>query len=139
MRALLKWLGVSLLLLLLAVGVLIALSWAPDLPLAQLKARWAPAPSQFIELQGMSVHLRDEGPRDDPIPLLLLHGTSASLHTWDGWAQALTERRRVCNTYICNISYIPTCRPSINSNICISIAIQRDYISWQWCWRWCSG
>ena len=95
MRALLKWLGVSLLLLLLAVGVLIALSWAPDLPLAQLKARWAPAPSQFIELQGMSVHLRDEGPRDDPIPLLLLHGTSASLHTWDGWAQALTERRRV--------------------------------------------
>ena len=95
MRALLKWLGVSLLLLLLAVGVLIALSWAPDLPLAQLKERWAPAPSQFIELQGMSVHLRDEGPRDDPTPLLLLHGTSASLHTWDGWAQALTERRRV--------------------------------------------
>lgn len=95
MRTLLKWLGVSLLLLLLTIGVLISLSWAPDLPLAQLKARWAPAPSQFIELQGMSVHLRDEGPRDDPIPLLLLHGTSASLHTWDGWAQTLTERRRV--------------------------------------------
>ena len=41
------------------------------------------------------VHLRDEGPRDDAAPLLLLHGTGASLHTWDGWAAALTPRRRV--------------------------------------------
>jgi pimeloyl-ACP methyl ester carboxylesterase len=95
MKTLLKWLGGLLLLLLLTVGVLIALSWAPDLPQEQLKARWAPAPSEFIELQGMSVHVRDEGPRDDPAPLLLLHGTSASLHTWDGWAQALKDQRRV--------------------------------------------
>lgn len=43
----------------------------------------------------MQVHLRDEGPRDDPSPLVLLHGTSASLHTWDGWAQALKGQRRV--------------------------------------------
>jgi len=28
-------------------------------------------------------------------PILLLHGTSASLHTWDGWANALTAERRV--------------------------------------------
>ncbi len=43
----------------------------------------------------MQVHLRDEGPHDDPAPIVLLHGTSASLHTWDGWAQALREKRRV--------------------------------------------
>ena len=30
----------------------------------------------------MQVHLRDEGPRSDPSPIVLLHGTSASLHTW---------------------------------------------------------
>ena len=56
---------------------------------------WAPAPSQFIELMGMQVHLRDEGPRDDAEPLLLLHGTSASLHTWEGWVTDLKRTRRV--------------------------------------------
>ncbi len=35
----------------------------------------------------MQVHLRDEGPRTDPQPIVLLHGTSASLHTWDGWTE----------------------------------------------------
>ena len=43
----------------------------------------------------MQVHMRDEGPRDDPVPLVLLHGTSASLHTWDGWADGLKASRRV--------------------------------------------
>ncbi|MDP3673113.1 MAG: alpha/beta hydrolase [Telluria sp.] len=61
----------------------------------ELKARWARPPSRFIAVSGMQVHLRDEGPHDDPAPIVLLHGTSASLHTWDGWAQALREKRRV--------------------------------------------
>jgi pimeloyl-ACP methyl ester carboxylesterase len=79
--------------LLVAAGV--AASWAPDVPVDSLKARWAGAPSQFIAVDGMQVHLRDEGPRDDPNPIVLLHGTSASLHTWEGWAQALRGQRRV--------------------------------------------
>ncbi len=81
--------------MLVALAGLIHMSWAPDLPLAQLKARWAPEPSQFIELDGMSVHYRDQGPRTDAVPILLLHGTSASLHTWEGWADALKGERRV--------------------------------------------
>ena len=43
----------------------------------------------------MQVHLRDEGPRDDSVPIVLLHGTSSSLHTWDGWADSLKGTRRV--------------------------------------------
>lgn len=43
----------------------------------------------------MRAHLRDEGPRDDQSPIVLLHGTGASLHTWEGWASALKETRRV--------------------------------------------
>jgi pimeloyl-ACP methyl ester carboxylesterase len=70
-------------------------TWAPDRPVSALTARWAQAPSQFLEVDGMQVHLRDEGPRDDPMPIVLLHGTSASLHTWDGWAQNLRGQRRV--------------------------------------------
>jgi pimeloyl-ACP methyl ester carboxylesterase len=62
---------------------------------SELTARWAPPPSQFVTIDGMRVHVRDEGPRDDPAPLILLHGTGASLHTWDGWARVLSEQRRV--------------------------------------------
>ena len=69
--------------------------WAPDRPVEELTGRWAPPPSQFVAVDGMSVHLRDEGPRDDPEPIILLHGTGASLHTWDAWAQALKDKHRV--------------------------------------------
>ena len=69
--------------------------WAPDLPLEHLKERWAQPPSTFIEINGQQVHLRDEGPRHDPLPILLVHGTSASLHTWQGWAEGLRGTRRV--------------------------------------------
>ncbi|PUE42715.1 alpha/beta fold hydrolase [Limnohabitans sp. Bal53] len=73
----------------------LAWTWAPDVPVDALKARWAAPPSHFVSLQGMQVHVRDEGPRDDPNPLVLIHGTSASLHTWDGWVAALNPHRRV--------------------------------------------
>jgi pimeloyl-ACP methyl ester carboxylesterase len=75
--------------------VFVAATWAPDRPLSELKARWAQPPSSFVQVQGMSVHLRDEGPGNDPVPVVLLHGTSSSLHTWEGWAQELRAERRV--------------------------------------------
>ncbi len=71
------------------------LSRAPDWPVEALVARWAPPPSDFIDVKGQLVHLRDVGPRDDPEPLVLIHGTSASLHTWEGWVSALSLRHRV--------------------------------------------
>ena len=79
---------------LLAIGGLVAI-WAPDRSAEDLSPRWAPPPSQFVLIDGMKAHYRDEGPRDDPAPLILLHGTSSSLHTWDGWTQALKAKHRV--------------------------------------------
>ncbi|MGL6109925.1 MAG: alpha/beta fold hydrolase [Rubrivivax sp.] len=81
--------------LLFLTAVAMWLSRAPDWPVQALVARWAPPPSDFIEVKGQIVHFRDEGPRDDPTPLVLVHGTSASLHTWEGWAAALRSRHRV--------------------------------------------
>lgn len=69
--------------------------WAPDKSVAELASRWAQPPSRFLSVQGMQVHLRDEGPRDDPTPIVLLHGTADSLHTWDGWSAVLRAQRRV--------------------------------------------
>ena len=82
-------------LLVLAAAALLAWAWAPDLTPADAEKRWAQAPSTFIEVDGLRVHLRDEGPPGDPTPIVLIHGTSASLHTWDGWTDALRTHRRV--------------------------------------------
>ena len=79
----------------LLIGVFVAFNWAPELTVADLQARWAPPPSVFEDVAGMRVHLRDEGPREDPSPLVLLHGTGSSLHAWEGWAEALKAKRRV--------------------------------------------
>jgi pimeloyl-ACP methyl ester carboxylesterase len=78
----------------LGLALLLAAYWAPSRPTDELKARWAPAPSTFLAIDGMQVHLRDEGPRDDPTPILLLHGTSDSLHTWEGWVPPLVQSGR---------------------------------------------
>jgi pimeloyl-ACP methyl ester carboxylesterase len=98
MKMTLEWLWMlgGLIALAALVGAL-AMSWAPDRPVESLMARWAPAESasRFVEVRGMRVHVRDEGPRSDAQPIVLLHGTSASLHTWDGWAQELAKTRRV--------------------------------------------
>lgn len=67
----------------------------PDVPQDVLKARYASPASQFMELRpGFAVHVRDEGPRDAPA-LFLIHGSNASLHTWEPWVQRLSGRYRV--------------------------------------------
>jgi len=80
---------------LLLAGLFILTAWNPGTPAAELLSRWAPPPSTFIEVMGLRVHTRDEGPRNDPEPIVLLHGTSSSLHTWEGWVQKLKGTRRV--------------------------------------------
>lgn len=90
-----RWLPRVVGLLLMASALALALSRAPERDVQSLVARWAPPPSQFIDLHGQLVHLRDEGPPEDRLPLVLLHGTSASLHTWEGWAAALRAQHRV--------------------------------------------
>ena len=90
-------------LLLILSAIALALARAPDVPVEGLVARWALPPSDFIDVKGQTVHLRDEGPRHDggdgadggPPPIVLIHGTSASLHTWEGWVKALKGQRRV--------------------------------------------
>jgi pimeloyl-ACP methyl ester carboxylesterase len=76
-------------------AVFVAINWVPDRPVSALVGRWAQPPSRFLDAGGMKVHLRDEGVASDPIPVVLIHGTSSSLHTWDGWARDLKATRRV--------------------------------------------
>jgi pimeloyl-ACP methyl ester carboxylesterase len=92
---LLKLMGILAALVVLVTAIAVIATWQPDIPVDQLKAKYAPPPSQFLALDGMQVHYRDEGPRTDAEPIILVHGTSASLHTFDGWTAELAKTRRV--------------------------------------------
>lgn len=69
----------------------------PDTDPRAMIAKYGAPPSRFVKLpDGLVVHLRDEGPRQAPVPVLvLLHGSNADLHTWDAWTEALKDRYRV--------------------------------------------
>ncbi|HPW30109.1 MAG TPA: alpha/beta hydrolase, partial [Rhodoferax sp.] len=73
MKLFFRILGVLLLACLVFAVAGVLATWAPDRPVQQLAAKWATAPSQFLPVNGIQVHLRDEGPRDDPLPIVLLH------------------------------------------------------------------
>lgn len=62
------------------------------IPLEKLKAQYADGASQFITIEGIKIHYRDEG--SGP-PLVLLHGICSSLHTWDGWVRELKQHYRI--------------------------------------------
>jgi pimeloyl-ACP methyl ester carboxylesterase len=81
--------------IILLTGLYIVTNWAPERRPEELEPRWGGPSSVFLNVAGMRVHLRDEGRRDDPSPIVLLHGTVSSLHTWDGWTQVLAGQRRV--------------------------------------------
>ncbi len=87
-----KWLKRILLVLVLIVLGYTVLYWTNDIPLEVLKMKYANMESEFMELDGMQVHYRDEG--SGPV-LVLVHGTASSLHTWDGWAKHLKSDFRV--------------------------------------------
>ncbi|MBA6296435.1 alpha/beta hydrolase [Colwellia sp. MB02u-9] len=84
-----------LLIAIVSLAIYLYVNKAPDRSVAELSQRWAAEPSQFLNIAGMNIHLRDEGPTSDQEPIVLIHGTSASLHTWDGWVEVLKEQRRV--------------------------------------------
>ena len=60
----------------------------PDKSVEELKSKYTNQVSQFVELENMNVHYRIEG---TGFPILLLHGTASSLHTWDVWTEMLMD------------------------------------------------
>lgn len=88
------WLRILLFVLLLPVVAIAAFAirhYHSEIPLEQLKARYANENSRFAQIEGMPLHYRDEG-RGPAV--LLLHGSGGSLHTWEGWVQALQDSFR---------------------------------------------
>ena len=83
----------SLILILLSITFLLGLaSYSPDIPVSELKIKYTNQFSKFVQIDGMDVHYRDEGIGQ---VIVLLHGTGASLHTWDKWTKELKKKYRV--------------------------------------------
>jgi pimeloyl-ACP methyl ester carboxylesterase len=68
--------------------------WTPDKPRDDLETRYAPAPSRFVDVAGLRLHVRSSGPDSAPA-VMMLHGLGASLHTWEAWADGLADYRVV--------------------------------------------
>ena len=67
----------------------------PEVPRDLLMQKYGGPPSQFVDLpSGHKAHYRDQGNKDGPV-LVLLHGSNASLHTWEPWAKSLGDAFRV--------------------------------------------
>ena len=66
-----------------------------DRPVKELIPIYANSSSQFMSILGMQVHYRDQGVQSDSVPLILLHGMSSSLNTWDSVVFNLVNHRRV--------------------------------------------
>ncbi|WP_047415019.1 alpha/beta fold hydrolase [Cellulophaga sp. Hel_I_12] len=95
MKYVIKTVKVLLLCILISSTAIILLFGHRDIPLNDLKPKYANKASSFIAVHGMDVHFRDEGDPSDPIPLVLIHGTGSSLHTFDVWAERLKKTNRV--------------------------------------------
>lgn len=63
-----------------------------DRSAAELTRTYGGPTSHFVMIDGVRVHYRDEGSGE---PILLIHGTSSSLHTWDAWTRVMSTHRRV--------------------------------------------
>lgn len=66
-----------------------------DRPVSELIPLYTTPASRFMPVMGMQVHYRDEGIRSDSLPLILLHGMSSSLNTWDSVVIQLASKKRV--------------------------------------------
>ncbi|MEO1657941.1 MAG: alpha/beta hydrolase [Pseudomonadota bacterium] len=81
--------------LFLVLGGGVAALWTPDTDADAMKAKYGGPEALYAPaIGGMQVHYRVSGPKDGP-PVILIHGTSASLHTWEPLRGALEDTYRV--------------------------------------------
>lgn len=91
-----KWLlAVFLSLVLAAALVFYFFFYHSGLSADYVDAKYSSPESRFFVLQsGARLHYRDEG-RQKGLPLVLLHGSSASLHTFEPWVASLGDEYRI--------------------------------------------
>ena len=88
-----------LLVVLVTVAIILTAGWLmlrrPDISYNTLESVYSKSNSRYLKSGSqIELHFTDTGPRDAPI-LVLVHGYSASLNTWDAWVRNLRKDYRV--------------------------------------------
>ena len=66
-----------------------------ELSKEEVDAKYTGETSQFFTMEnGARIHFRDEGNQAGPV-VVLVHGSNASLHTWEPWVAILGESYRI--------------------------------------------
>jgi pimeloyl-ACP methyl ester carboxylesterase len=82
----------KLLKVILLIVALLAFIWVigtkKDIPVEQLKPKYANEDSKFVEIDGMNVHYRIIGKGK---PVVLIPGTGSCLQSWDGWVAQMKD------------------------------------------------
>ena len=87
--------GPRVMLVLLTLVALGAWLYQGDLPAEAVDAKYTSPASQFLTLDdGARIHFRDEG-NHTGLPIVLIHGSMASLHTWTPWVERLGKTYRI--------------------------------------------
>ena len=95
LKAMLKVIASGLIVTVLAICVALFWFWTPDLPKEFVVEKYTNSHSQFYaDSAGNRIHYRDQGLEGGPV-LMLIHGTSASLHTWEPLVKALGNQYRL--------------------------------------------
>ena len=95
MKKIIKYIGFGIVTILVAVGGGILVLAEKDKKLETLLPIYANKESKFLPVLGMQVHYKVEGPASDTLPIVLIHGTSASLHTWDSLTLLLKDKKKI--------------------------------------------
>ncbi|MEM9839434.1 MAG: alpha/beta hydrolase [Pseudomonadota bacterium] len=66
----------------------------PDTDPTAMHAKYGGDEARYVEAAGMRIHYRVSGPQDAPV-LVMIHGTAASLHTWEPMRAGLENRYRI--------------------------------------------
>ena len=87
-----KWiLGI----LIILVATATAFLFKADLPATTVDAKYTNSESRFLTMEnGSRVHYRDQG-NAAGLPVVLVHGAMASLHTWEPWVNILGQQYRI--------------------------------------------
>lgn len=89
----------SLIAIVVTLAIILGAGWfvmkRDDIGYDRLESMYASNASRFMPMgEDGRIHYRDVGPRDAPV-LVLVHGFSASLHTWEPWVKDLRKDYRV--------------------------------------------
>ncbi len=95
MKKFIQYISIVILAILVVVFVAIIALAERDKKIEALLPIYANKESKFMPVLGMQVHYRIEGLDSDTVPLVFIHGTSASLHTWDSLTLLLKNKKKI--------------------------------------------